>query len=58
MEQETDYFHLLTQHPVALMILGSLVVVALMFGVAYLIMRPSKRERERNNEQKRKNRNR
>lgn len=57
MEQETDYFHLLTQHPVALMILGSLVVVALMFGVAYLIMGPSKRDRERNNEQKRKNRN-
>lgn len=58
MEQETDYFHLVTQHPVALMILGSLVVLAVTFAVAALIMRPSKRDRERNDEQKRKNRNR
>lgn len=41
MGQETDYFHLLTQHPVALLILGSLIVLGLLLVIAVVINRIS-----------------
>lgn len=37
MEQETNYFHLLTQHPVALFILGSLILLGLMLAISVII---------------------
>jgi len=50
MGQETDYFHLITQHQFALFILASLILLGLMVLIGFIFLRPSKRERKNKNE--------
>ncbi len=52
MEQETDYFHLLTQHPVALLILGSVILLGLLFVIAVVINRISAKGSSMNDKDK------
>ena len=37
MELETSTFHLLTQHPIALFIVGAVLLLALMFVIVFLV---------------------
>ena len=48
MEQETDIWHVLVEHSVALFIIGSLVICGLLFVAGILIGRFSERKRKRN----------
>jgi len=50
MNQETDYFHLLTQLPVALFIVSSLMLIINDSGIAFLIQRRSEKKRKKNEE--------
>lgn len=48
MNQETDYFHLLTQHPFALFIICSSILIIVILGTAYLIQRRIEKKRKKN----------
>lgn len=45
MEQEEDFFHLFTQHQFIIFVVVSLLILALLFAVAYLLGRRAGRRK-------------
>ncbi|MFZ1701198.1 MAG: hypothetical protein WBO10_07180 [Pyrinomonadaceae bacterium] len=39
MEQETDFVHLFTQHQFMIFVIGGLLILALLFGVGFILER-------------------
>lgn len=46
MEQETDFFHLFTQHQFIIFVISGLLIVGLLLGVGFLIGKQSERNKK------------
>lgn len=43
MEKETSIFHLFTQHQLIIFVVGSLLIIALLFGIGFFLGRRAER---------------